>query len=347
MLEFLYLGRASQTVSIATAINSATDSACPQTDKRLHLHTNLTDLSPRASGASEAEAEETPYHFAPSAPPHGEVAEAAGAAHSESKQYDSPITPAALPLDLRRGAIRDSSTDKTAAAGTQGGVGGLLEESLDEREAQMLQQALSMSLLSLAEDQRRFSHSSPKMAQSATSPEGSSRTISHETSAAVAATVAGVRRLIDNHLNVCHSDSQLDPDSPQTGRKHRTEERATGAKKEDVKTLQRAAGEGVRGPCTVCGAPVLAWQQRERHADGARYTHLACAQAAREQRDDGEPPDEFVCPISMEVMVEPVLAADGFTYERQAIEQWFELGHRSSPRTGAVYAYTLSKACVI
>ena len=343
-LLFLYFRRASQTVSIATAINSATDSACPQTDKRSHVYTNLTDSSSHAAGASEAEAGETPYHFAPSAPPHGEVAEAGGAVHAESKQDDSPIAPAALPLDLRRGAIRDSSTDKTAAAGTEGRG---LEKSLDEQEAQMLQQALSMSLLSLAEDQRRFSHSSPKMAQSAPSPEASSRTISHETSAAVAATVAGVRRLIDNHIHAYHSDSQPDPDSPQTGRKHRIGERATGEKKEDVKTLPRAAGEGARGPCTVCGAPVLAWQERERHADGARYTHLACAQGAREQRDDGETPDEFVCPISMEVMVEPVLAADGFTYERQAIEQWFELGHRSSPRTGAVYAYTLSKACVI
>ena len=99
------------------------------------MYTNLTDSSSHAAGASEAEAGETPYHFAPSAPPHGEVAEAAGAVHAESKQDDSPIAPAALPLDLRRGAIRDSSTDKIAAAGTEGRG---LEKSLDEQEAQMI-----------------------------------------------------------------------------------------------------------------------------------------------------------------------------------------------------------------
>ncbi len=32
--------------------------------------------------------------------------------------------------------------------------------------------------------------------------------------------------------------------------------------------------------------------------------------------------DEFLCPITQEVMVEPVTCADGHSYERQAIEQW-------------------------
>ena len=31
-----------------------------------------------------------------------------------------------------------------------------------------------------------------------------------------------------------------------------------------------------------------------------------------------------------------VLAADGFSYERAAIEDWFAKGHRTSPKTGAV-----------
>jgi len=33
-------------------------------------------------------------------------------------------------------------------------------------------------------------------------------------------------------------------------------------------------------------------------------------------------PDEFVCPISREVMDDPVLASDGFTFERNAIERF-------------------------
>jgi hypothetical protein len=33
-------------------------------------------------------------------------------------------------------------------------------------------------------------------------------------------------------------------------------------------------------------------------------------------------PDEFLCPISREVMDDPVLASDGFTFERNAIERF-------------------------
>lgn len=35
-----------------------------------------------------------------------------------------------------------------------------------------------------------------------------------------------------------------------------------------------------------------------------------------------------------EVMSDPVVAADSFTYERTAITQWFASGKRTSPLTG-------------
>ena len=34
----------------------------------------------------------------------------------------------------------------------------------------------------------------------------------------------------------------------------------------------------------------------------------------------------FLCPITHDVMVDPVVAADGETYERAAIEQWIRRG---------------------
>ena len=41
--------------------------------------------------------------------------------------------------------------------------------------------------------------------------------------------------------------------------------------------------------------------------------------------DTVEPPEELVCPISLVLMTnEPVLAADGITYERASIEDWFQ-----------------------
>ena len=44
--------------------------------------------------------------------------------------------------------------------------------------------------------------------------------------------------------------------------------------------------------------------------------------------------DAFMCPITGEVLLDPVLAADGHTYSRAAIADW--LGrHQTSPLTGA------------
>eukprot|EP01052_Picozoa_sp_SAG31_P004895 SAG31_NODE_208_length_20313_cov_6.143119_12_plen_1566_part_00 len=42
---------------------------------------------------------------------------------------------------------------------------------------------------------------------------------------------------------------------------------------------------------------------------------------------------DFMCPITQQVMCDPVFAADGYTYERAAIMEWLE-GHSSSPMTG-------------
>ena len=40
----------------------------------------------------------------------------------------------------------------------------------------------------------------------------------------------------------------------------------------------------------------------------------------------------MVCPITQEVMIDPVLAADNHMYERQAIEMWLR-NHARSPTT--------------
>jgi len=32
--------------------------------------------------------------------------------------------------------------------------------------------------------------------------------------------------------------------------------------------------------------------------------------------------DEFLCPITVNLLRDPVVAADGHTYERQALEMW-------------------------
>ncbi|XP_078155684.1 U-box domain-containing protein 70-like isoform X2 [Carex rostrata] len=44
-------------------------------------------------------------------------------------------------------------------------------------------------------------------------------------------------------------------------------------------------------------------------------------------------PSHFICPINQEVMQNPCIAADGFTYESDAIRQWLTGGHNTSPMT--------------
>ncbi|CAH2305585.1 WD repeat, SAM and U-box domain-containing 1 isoform X1 [Pelobates cultripes] len=43
-------------------------------------------------------------------------------------------------------------------------------------------------------------------------------------------------------------------------------------------------------------------------------------------------PDEFLCPITCEIMKDPVIASDGYSYERSAIENWIST-KRTSPMT--------------
>jgi serine/threonine protein kinase len=45
------------------------------------------------------------------------------------------------------------------------------------------------------------------------------------------------------------------------------------------------------------------------------------------------PPHYFICPIFQEVMRDPHVAADGFTYEAEALKGWLDSGHDTSPMT--------------
>ena len=45
-------------------------------------------------------------------------------------------------------------------------------------------------------------------------------------------------------------------------------------------------------------------------------------------------PDEYICPITTDIMTDPVTTLDGFTYERAAITEWLRTKD-TSPKTGA------------
>jgi len=55
--------------------------------------------------------------------------------------------------------------------------------------------------------------------------------------------------------------------------------------------------------------------------------------------DDAEPPSpplDFRCPISLELMGDPVVASRGQTYDRDSITRWFGAGKSTCPKTGQV-----------
>ena len=59
--------------------------------------------------------------------------------------------------------------------------------------------------------------------------------------------------------------------------------------------------------------------------------HRAEIERLRISRD--ELPVDLCCPITCELMKDPVITADGTTFERCAIQEWFSTGARTSPTT--------------
>lgn len=62
-------------------------------------------------------------------------------------------------------------------------------------------------------------------------------------------------------------------------------------------------------------------------------------------------PKSFMCPIAQQAMRIPVVAADGHSYERQSILEWFERGSTTSPISNVemgsrflVYNYALASS---
>ena len=73
-------------------------------------------------------------------------------------------------------------------------------------------------------------------------------------------------------------------------------------------------------------------QQREQQH---RETHAgdACDSLSKASKT-AELLNEYVCPITAEIMTDPVCTLDGFTYERTAITEWLRTND-TSPATGA------------
>ena len=63
---------------------------------------------------------------------------------------------------------------------------------------------------------------------------------------------------------------------------------------------------------------------------GSRWASAGPSEAS----EATEGPNEYMCPITAEIMTDPVTTVDGFTYEREAITEWLRTND-TSPFTGA------------
>jgi hypothetical protein len=60
----------------------------------------------------------------------------------------------------------------------------------------------------------------------------------------------------------------------------------------------------------------------------------------REPSSEVVVPADFRCPISLDLMRDPVVVATGQTYDRDSIKLWMDSGHATCPKTGQTLAHT-------
>jgi hypothetical protein len=58
------------------------------------------------------------------------------------------------------------------------------------------------------------------------------------------------------------------------------------------------------------------------------------------------PPRELICPITQELLHDPVIASDGHTYERKSLVTWLSMGNARSPVTNSLLENTNPNALV-
>lgn len=63
-------------------------------------------------------------------------------------------------------------------------------------------------------------------------------------------------------------------------------------------------------------------EQLSNELSSLRHKHFLQRIASKKSSQATSIPNEYLCPITHEIMIDPVCVSDGFTYERKAIEEW-------------------------
>ncbi len=89
------------------------------------------------------------------------------------------------------------------------------------------------------------------------------------------------------------------------------------------------------GKCVLYGV-----MQTEGSENSSREPGNSCVVDVRELSSSGRggcsssPPDEFRCPISLDLMSDPVIVASGHTYDRVSITRWIDAGNQTCFKSG-------------
>ncbi|CAK9067667.1 unnamed protein product [Durusdinium trenchii] len=111
---------------------------------------------------------------------------------------------------------------------------------------------------------------------------------------------------------------------------------AVGTERQALRALQQGCGAAVRQALQKSQE-----RQRRRHALEYSAVEVEVASKPRPKSEANQTsskapmPSEYFCPISQEVMVDPVTTSDGHTYDRKPIEEWLR-NNDTSPNTGLV-----------
>ena len=89
-------------------------------------------------------------------------------------------------------------------------------------------------------------------------------------------------------------------------------------------------------PAAETAAVIQKKKKRVREGSAAKQPSKAARSSGGALQGGVNLPDHLMCPITCELMVDPVFTADGQTYERSAIEAWFNARNRTSPATNKV-----------
>jgi len=89
----------------------------------------------------------------------------------------------------------------------------------------------------------------------------------------------------------------------------------------------------------MAAVPNASTSYSHRHGDPDRSAPVATAAEGSAVPSPMEAPQDFTCPITQEIMTDPVICADGHSYERDAITRWLA-SHNTSPKTNAQLEHT-------